>query len=107
MRRPRPSNLPACSAASLSAVCLLAIVASAAVAVAPAAGAVEVLDRKKLAKQVGVTVTAAYPDLPVTKVVCTPKKVKRKAGATATCGVVAGDLRARDARHASPTRRAT
>lgn len=71
-------------------VCLLAITASVAGALAPAAGAVELLDRKKLAKQVGVTVTAAHPDLPVTKVVCTPKKVKRKAGATATCGVVAG-----------------
>ena len=69
-------------------VCLLAITAS--VALAPAAGAVEVLDRKKLAQQVGVTVTAAHPDLPVTKVQCLPKKVKRKAGATATCTVTAG-----------------
>jgi hypothetical protein len=72
------------------AVCLLAITASITVAIAPAAGAVELLDRKKLTKAVAATVTAAHPDLPVTKVVCLPKKVKRKPGATATCGVDAG-----------------
>lgn len=58
--------------------------------VAPALGAVELLDRKKLTKQVGASVAAAYPDLPVTKVRC-PKKVKVKAGVTAACTVTAGD----------------
>lgn len=56
---------------------------------APAAGAVDLLDRKKLRTQVGTTVAATYPDLPVAKVVC-PKKVKMKAGVTATCTVTAG-----------------
>lgn len=58
-------------------------------AVAPAAGAVDLLDRKKLAKQVGAAVAATYPDLPVSRVRC-PKKVKLKAGVTATCTVTAG-----------------
>jgi len=67
----------------------LALLLAVGVIVAPAAGAVELLDRKKLGKQVGATVAATYPDLPVTKVVC-PKKVKVKAGVTATCTVTAG-----------------
>ena len=58
------------------------------VARAPALGAVELLDRKKLTKQVGASVAAAYPDLPVTKVRC-PKKVKVKAGVTATINFIA------------------
>ncbi len=59
-------------------------------AIAPVAGAAELLDRKKLATQVGTSVAATYPDLPVAKVSCAPKKVKIKAGATATCTVTAG-----------------
>ena len=77
------------SATSFLAITALVAVVIA-VAIAPAAGAVELLDRKKLTKAVAATVTAAHPDLPVTKVVCLPKKVKRKPGATATCGVAAG-----------------
>lgn len=57
--------------------------------VAPAAGAADLLDRKKLAKQVGASVATAHPDLPVTRVRC-PKKVKVKAAVTATCTVTAG-----------------
>ncbi|MBM3660508.1 MAG: DUF4333 domain-containing protein [Actinobacteria bacterium] len=68
---------------------VLALVLTAAVLTAPAAGAVDLLDRKKLRAQVGATVAATYPDLPVTKVVC-PKKVKVKAGVAATCTVTAG-----------------
>jgi len=58
---------------------------------APAAGAVELFDRKRLQKQVGAAVAVTYPDLAVTRVRC-PKKVKQKTGVTAICSVTAGDL---------------
>lgn len=61
-------------------------------ATATAAGAAEVLDRARLAQQVGAAVASTYPDLPVSRVQCTPKKVKRKPGATATCTVAAGSI---------------
>ena len=61
-------------------------------ALAPAsAGAAQPINQKRLAKQVGATVTAAYPDLPVTKVQC-PKVVKRKPGTTAVCVATAGGI---------------
>jgi len=69
---------------------LTALLVVAGLAVPPAAGAAELLDRKRLAQQVGTTVGTAYPDLPVSTVKCSPKKVKRKAGAVATCTVTAG-----------------
>jgi hypothetical protein len=68
---------------------LTALLVVGGLAVAPAAGAVDLLDRKKLQKSVQASVAAAYPDLPVTKVSC-PKKVRMKAGVTATCAVTAG-----------------
>jgi hypothetical protein len=59
---------------------------------APAsAGAAETVNPKRLAKQVAATVTAAYPDLPVTTVKC-PKAIKRKPGTTAVCVATAGGL---------------
>ena len=73
-----------------AATAIVAAVATVALGtLAPAAGAAELLDRKKLAAQVRTSVAAHYPDLPVTSVRC-PKKVRRTAGTTATCTVTAG-----------------
>lgn len=66
-----------------------ALVLAGSLALAPAAGAAELLDRKKLSKQVGAAVAATYPDLPVSRVRC-PRKVKLKTGVTAVCTVTAG-----------------
>jgi hypothetical protein len=66
-----------------------ALLTVAVTAIAPAAGAVDLLDRKKLTSQVRAVVAAAYPDLPVTAAKC-PKKVKMKPGVAATCPVTAG-----------------
>lgn len=74
----------------LTAVTALLLVGS--LAVAPGAGAVELLDRTKLSKQVGKAVAATYPDLPVSRVRC-PKRVKMKARVTALCTVTAGTYR--------------
>ena len=68
---------------------LVTLILAGAALVAPAAGADDLLDRTKLAKQVGVAVAAAHPDLAVTRVRC-PKTVKAKAGVTALCTVTAG-----------------
>jgi len=70
----------------------LAVVLLGGLATATPAAAADLLDRKKLAKQVGAAVAANYPDLPVSRVRC-PKKVKARPGVRAACAVTAGTYR--------------
>lgn len=58
-------------------------------ALAAPAAAARTIEAKPLGKAVGAAVTAAYPDLPVTRVRC-PRKVKAKPGTLARCSVRAG-----------------
>jgi hypothetical protein len=55
----------------------------------PAAGATPRIEAKPLAKAVGAAVTAAYPDLPVTRVRC-PRSAKATVGRVVRCSVRAG-----------------
>jgi hypothetical protein len=55
----------------------------------PAAAAPPQIEAKPLGKAVTAAVTAAYPDLPVTRVRC-PRTVKATVGRTARCTVRAG-----------------